>query len=297
MSFPTSMQRHRFLFLAAIISLPIGPALSISRTDFFERLEQSMARIQTFESEVLQESRYPDGLVQRYSGRLSLFDDGRIAYHYDLVGEYEDPSIATQPAATALQPGQTDSASVKAPSSGRIFAKEGLVRQYDADKDLVLEGTEDSNLLIQVFRTLVGSGDFDIEKFKEEHSISVDETTLDGVPVFKMVASPKKKSELFKKWSSQTRNELMNWNWELWVRQTDMQPMRAVLQSHEESTAIQLNGTRVNEPMNEAAFALPQGAAPKVVRKQSFGGPPSRQVEETRVLEPEPPGLVEIPTE
>ncbi|MCA9413773.1 MAG: hypothetical protein KC917_09910 [Candidatus Omnitrophica bacterium] len=297
MSIKIRMRHTCCLLLFAIISLPISPALGISRTDFFERLEESMNRVQTFTSDIQQESRYRDGLVQRYSGRLTLFSDGKISYIYDLVGEYEDPSLVPE---SEINSQLTEGAAPKverAPSSGRIFAKGGSVLQYDADRDLLVQGKEDENLLVQVFRALLGSGDFDIEKFKDEHSIDVDETTLDGMPVYRMVASPKRRSELFKIWSSQTRNEMMNWDWELWVRQSDMLPLRAILQSKDESTAVHLIGAKVNGPVDESDALLPAGANPRAISKQGFGTTPSRKIDEIRSLEPEPAGLQEIPTE
>jgi len=297
MSYLYFMRISRVLFLFAIASLPISPALGISRTDFFERLDRSMAMIQTFESNVQQESRYSDGKIERYSGHLTLFDDGRIAYRYDLVAEYDDPSLIPDSQINQSLTGTAPSGSHRAPSSGRYLAKQGRVRHYDADRNLATEGTEDSNLLIQVFRTLVGSEEFDVEKFKEENSIDVEETSLDGIPVYRMVATPKKKSELFKRWSSQTRNEMANWNWELWVKQANMEPMKAVLQSIDlgESTTIHLNGTQINQPVDEGEFTLPAGT--QVIPKQGFGTPPSRAIEEIRTLEAEPAGLREIPTE
>ncbi len=299
MSYRYFMQVARCLLITVWVSLPLLPAQAISRMNFFERLDESMARIRTFQSDVQQESRYLDGLVQRYAGHLTLFDDGRIAYHYDLVGEYEDPSLVPDSKINETLTGRTEASSHRSPSSGRYLAKGGRVRHFDAEKDLTTEGTEETNLLIQVFRTLVGSGDFDVEKFKDEHSIDVDETSLNGIPVYRMIASPKRKSELFKRWSSQTRNEMTNWNWELWVKQSDMEPLKAVLQSLdlEESTTIYLNGTQINQHVDENAFRLPAGASRRVIPKQGFGSPPSRNIEEIRTLQNEPLGLREIPTE
>jgi outer membrane lipoprotein-sorting protein len=285
-------------FLVAVLLFSLAsPTQAIGKREFFERLQEAWDQIHTFQADVIQESRYPDGVVQRYQGKLALAEDGRIAYDYDLVGEWNDPSLiaskgkkdrSTEPPPNPpeqVQPGKSTHA------KGSYRAQGDLVDHYVPDENLLLEGPENETLLIQVFRSMLGSGEFDVEKFNDENKItSIEETVMeDGTPVYKLVATPRKGTDMYN-WAKKMGNQALRLEQELWVETATMRPIKAVLLSDEESTSVQLKNSRYNAPVDPNSFMLPiaRGKLPTKVQKGSM--PPSAREIQSRPLD-------EIPVE
>lgn len=234
----------------------------VGKKEFFERLDRSIQSIQTFQADVVQESHYPDGVVQSYSGKLVVGEHGRISYDYELTGQYldsarieetpVDPSIGAPPGASAP--------SHPAASTGAYRTLGDRVIHYVPEQNILIESPENENLLIQVFRALIGAGNFDVEKFKEEHKIlAIREEEFEGTPVLKMIAEPKKGSALYEQWRLKSRNELFNWRQELWVKRSNMEPIKAVLHSVDESTSVRLKNVRINTPVDPKSFLVETG--------------------------------------
>ncbi len=273
------MQPGKILLHATILFVLSIPQSSqaIGKKEFFERLQESWNNIQTFQSDVVQESRYSDGIVQRYKGRLSLGEDGRIAYDCDLIGEYKDTSLISsetgQKAATA--PSQAEIRQTH--NSAKYRAQGERVVEFDPAQNVMVESPEEGNLLIQVFRSMLGSGDFDVEKFKEDSKIDrIEElTSEEGVPVYRLVAIPKKGSEIWK-WT-QVGNQGVEWTQELWVEQSTMRPLKAVLLSGKESTSVVLQNSKINQPVDPQVFLLPvkDGAIKYNKDSQPVSSPPA----------------------
>jgi outer membrane lipoprotein-sorting protein len=289
----TAVFTSSLLFATAFVE----PASGIGKKEFFDRLQEAMSQIRTFQADVVQESRYSDGVVQRYQGKLALSEDGRIAYDYDLIGEFTDPSLARKDKAenTPASPstsGESETGVHRASASGSYRAKGELVNHYDPGQNLLVESPEDETLLIQIFRTMLGSGNFDVEKFKEENKItSLEETALeDGASVYRLVASPRKGTDMYK-WAHQIGNQEVNLQQELWVEAVTMRPLRAVLLSEKESTSVQLKNSRFNIPLDESLFLLPVTGdqPPSKIRRgtadnphvppQEFQGRPLEEIE------------------
>ncbi|KXK38276.1 MAG: hypothetical protein KJ050_05845 [Candidatus Omnitrophica bacterium] len=255
------------LFLQAMSGQAIG------RKEFFDRLQEAWNNIQTFQSDVVQESRYADGIVQRFSGKLALAEDGRIAYDYNLLGEYKDESLKRPGSeAPSKNTGSPDKKDYSSSTSGSYRAQSDLVVQYLPEQNVLLEGPEDESLLIQVFRSMLGSGNFDVEKFKEDYKVErIEELKLeDGTPIYKMVATPRKGSDVFK-WISQAGNQEIAWQQELWVEQSTLRPIKAVLLSDKESTSVQLRNSKINQKVDENTFLIPvkEGTQPPKLKKGS----------------------------
>jgi outer membrane lipoprotein-sorting protein len=284
--------------LAAItVSISAEPAEAIGHRDFFERLDQALKQTFTFQADVIQESIYPDGIVQRYSGKLAVSEEGRISYGYDLVGEYEDPSLAKTGYGQTLPTGDIPAPQHPTRQEGRYITKGDKVMHYDPDQHLIVESAEQENLLIQLFRNLVGAGDFDMEPFLDNHKIErIQETEFEGIPVYLMVAQPKKGSDLYRSWTEGTSNERVEWRQELWVKQSNMEPVKAVLTMHNESTSILLSNVRINAKVDASPFQIDFGGKgmPRTIRGQSF--PPPVQPEMERLPPVERP-LQEIQIE
>lgn len=275
------MQSGKLLLNATILYVLVFPQSSqaIGKKEFFERLQEAWNNIQTFQSDVVQESRYSDGVVQRYKGKLALGEDGRIAYDCNLVGEYKDPSLISQGSGqqTPTTPPQLEDR--QTPATALYRAQGDRVVEFDPAKNVMVESPEDGNLLIQVFRSMLGSGDFDVEKFKEESKIDrIEElTSEDGTPVYRLVAIPKKDSALWK-WT-QVGNQGVEWQQELWVEQSTMRPLKAVLLSEKESTSVILKNSKLNQPVDPQVFLLPIKGDPKKYSKDSIGvnSPPTQK--------------------
>jgi len=246
----------------------------ISQKEFFERLEKSFQSIQTFQADVEQQTRFPDGVVQIYSGKLAVSDDQRIAYDYELTGEFKDES-SISPTDPPENPPAAGNVSHPVTETGGAYRTQGnRVIHHLPDQGIMVESPENENLLIQLFRSLIGSGEFDLEAFKEEHKIlGIQEKELDGVPILGVIAQPKKKSKIYQKWAANSRNPLLEWKQELWVKKESMEPVSAVLHSTEESTSVILRNVRINEPVDPRAFLLStRGGGPPVKLQQ--GTPP-----------------------
>lgn len=258
---------------AIIVSLSAGSAEAIGRKDFFERLDQALKQTFTFQADVVQESIYPDGIVQRYSGKLAVSEEGRIAYDYNLVGEYEDPSLAKAEYVQSLPSMETPEPQHPSRQAGAYITKGDRVMHYDQGQHLIVESAEQENLLIQLFRNLVGAGDFDMEAFLENHKIErIQETEFEGIPVYLMIAQPLKGSELYRSWTEGTSNERVEWRQELWVKQSDMSPVKAVLTMQNESTSILLSNVRINERVDAQPFQIDFGdkGLPRTIRREGF---------------------------
>jgi len=145
--------------------------------------------------------------------------------------------------------------------------------------------------LIQIFRSLFGTKDFNTEKFLEENKVTdiSEETLPDGREVYRMVAKPKRGSEAWQKWASQSENEMIDWQQELWVEKNGMQPVKAVLLSDKESTSVLMTNAKVNEPVNENLFQieLNNGQMPTKVRRSQ------QEKSETIEASPVPPSKME----
>jgi len=246
---------------------------AIGKKEFFERLQAGWNNIFTFQADVRQESYYRDGLVQIYAGRLALAADGRIAYDYQLTGEFEDSSLAGQNPqdenAEKTKESHTAVTDHTSPSQGSYRAKGNTVNHYLHDQNLLVESSEEETLLIQIFRSLLGTGSFDLEKFKDENKIDrpTEEKMDDGTLAYLLIARPKKGSGVFK-WMRASNNKAVSWRHELWVERETMRPLMAVLISEHESTSVRLTNVRVNEPVDEALFRIPRthGQLPKKIR-------------------------------
>lgn len=274
------MYRHSALSVtlcAALALFASAPSTAIGTREFFERLQESWNAIRTFQAEVIQESRYSsDGLVQMYQGKIFLAEDGRIAYDYDLTGEWNDPSLVRSSAkgkesAAAPKPGSPESETVK--KGGAYRAAADVVIHYDPERDLLVESPEDETVLIQVFRGMLGSGDFNADRFREENKISdISEAVMeDGRAIYKLVAIPKKGSPAYN-WAKQSGNKELNLRQELWVEAATMRPIKAVLLSEDESTSVTLRNAKVNEPLDPKVFLLTpkDGKLPTKVRRGSL---------------------------
>ncbi len=280
------MQSGKIFIHAAILLVFCLPQSShaIGKKEFFERLQEAWNNIQTFQADVIQESRFSDGVVQRYKGKLSLGADGRIAYDCDLIGEYKDSSLATQsPNRDAVTP----PANRETPATALYRAQGERVVEFDPARNVMVESPEDGNLLIQVFRSMLGSGNFDVEKYKEDSKIDrIEElTTAEGVPVYRLVAIPRKGSDIWK-WT-QVGNQGVEWQQELWVEQSTMRPLKAVLLSERESTSVTLRNTRINQPVDPQVFLLPVKPGVSKYSKDSMpqGLPPAQKEFQARPLD------------
>jgi outer membrane lipoprotein-sorting protein len=262
---PSRVCRH--LFVSAI---PIFVFISqsgafgdkVGKKEFFDRLESSFRAIQTFQADVVQESHYPDGVVQSYTGKLVIGEDQRISYDYELTGQYLDSARVQEDPDDTPPPGEPGDSAISHPavSTGAYRTMGENVIHYVPEQNVLLEGPESENLLIQVFRALIGAGEFDVEKFKEEHKVlEIREEEFEGVPVLGMIAEPKKDSALYEQWRMKSRNELFNWRQELWVKRSNMEPVKAVLHSTDESTSVRLKNVRVNQPVDPRAFLVETG--------------------------------------
>jgi outer membrane lipoprotein-sorting protein len=278
--------------MATVLAVMASHAGAISRGEFFDRLEVALGRIETFQSKVWQESRYPDGVVQQYWGELAVSPDGRIAYHYDLSDEKRDPNLIPKTGVASGAP-QVERSESK---SGVYLTQGDRVNQYIPEQNLFVESPDDGNLLVQLFQALVGAGDFDLEKFKEEHKVlRIVEETLqeDGTPVFVMVAQPRKDSTLYRTWASKTNKDISSFQQELWVRQSDFQPVFARLHSTEESTSVRLIDTRINQSLEGNPFVVQ--AAPGARKIQQGVSTPADETIDTRPAVEKP--LESIPLE
>jgi outer membrane lipoprotein-sorting protein len=265
------MQPRKIIFHITILFILCIPQTShgIGKKEFFERLQEAWNNIRTFQSDVVQESRYSDGVVQRYKGKLFLGEDGRIAYDCNLVGEYKDSSLVPQDSGQAAPTTPPQGENRETPSSAMYRTQGDRVVEFDPAKSVMVESPEDGNLLIQVFRSMLGSGDFDVEKFKEDSKIDrIEElATEEGTPVYRLVAIPRKGSDIWK-WT-QVGNQEVEWQQELWVEQSTMRPLKAVLLSKKESTSVILRNSKLNQPVDPQVFLLPVKGEPKKYRKDS----------------------------
>lgn len=279
------------IFLVLTSCLLVQPGWGISRQKFFEQIDQAWAQVRSFQAQVVQESRYPDGVVQRYQGDLVMAEDGRIAYDYKLLGQYEDLSLVPQGESEQSPEPDNNEGLRHVLQSGAYRVKSGRVNHYDPEQNVLIEGDEEDSLLIQVFRNLLVTGDFDVEKFRNEHSIErIDETTLDGRPVYRMIAVPKKNSEVYQRWIAHTGNDQLQWKQELCVDRETMLPVRAVLIAPQESTSVTLNNPQVNQPIGDSAFLLevPKGSPPRKFERGDWQSSPQHDMQ---------PVLKEIPME
>lgn len=285
------MYRHSAISVTLFTALQCftsAPSSAIGAREFFERLQESWNGIQTFQADVIQESRYSsDGLVQMYQGRIFLGEDGRIAYDYDLTTEWNDPSLirsgakGKEPASPPPKVDHPDSGQGK--KGGAYRAAADVVIHYDPERDLLVESPEDETVLIQVFRGMLGSGDFNADRFREENKISdISEIAMeDGTAIYKLVAIPKKGSPAYN-WAKQSGNKELNLRQELWVEAATMRPIKAVLLSEDESTSVTLRNAKVNQPVDDNVFLLTpkDGKLPTKVRRGSLNAPapkPSQQ--------------------
>jgi len=274
--------RAAILVVLLFLGYVYQSAEAIGRKEFVERLDQTLKQTFTFQADVAQESIYPDGVVQRYSGKLVVSEEGRISYDYDLVGEYEDPSLAKEDLVQTLPSGETPPPQHPTRQEGIYITKGDKVVHYNPDQNLIVESSEQENLLIQLFRNLVGAGDFDLEAFLDNHKIErVQETEFEGIPVYVMVARPKKGSELYKSWTEGTDNEQVEWRQELWVKQSNMEPLKAVLTMQNESTSILLSNVRVNEKVEPGPFMIDTKgkAQPRKISREGFLPPVQPEME------------------
>lgn len=269
------MSAHRAVstIVFALLVFQSMTSHAIGRKEFFDRLQEAWNNIHTFQSEVIQESRYADGIVQRFSGKLALAEDGRIAYDYNLLGEYKDESLKRSGNSAPPKPaGKPEKSDHTTAAVGSYRAQSDLVVQYLPEQNVLLESPEEESLLIQVFRSMLGSGNFDVEKFKEDYKVErIEELTLeDGSPVYKMVATPKKGSDVYS-WISQAGNQEIDWQQELWVDQSTLRPIKAVLLSDKESTSVQLRNSKINQKVDENVFLIPvkDGTPPPKFKKGS----------------------------
>jgi hypothetical protein len=96
-----------------------------------------------------------------------------------------------------------------------------------------------------------------------------------------MVAQPKKGSDLYRSWTEGTSNERVEWRQELWVKQSNMEPVKAVLTMQNESTSILLSNVRINAKVDASPFQIDFGGKgmPRTIRGQGFPPPVQPEME------------------
>lgn len=244
------------------------PSWSIGKREFFARLQESWNQIRTFQSDVVQESRYSDGVIQRYKGVLALDEMGRIAYDYKLNFETFDENLIPENERASTPP--PEPSRTESPGAGSYRAYQDMVNHYDPAQNLIVESPEDETILIQVFRSMLGQGDFDVEEFMDDNKVTdiTEEVLEDGTPVFRMVAKPKRGTDAAK-WAKESSNALLNWEQELWVEQANMRPVKAVLIAKGESTTVWLSNASMNQPVDPKLFLIQSqpGQPPKKLPK------------------------------
>ena len=80
---------------------------------------------------------------------------------------------------------------------------------------------------------------------------------------------------------------MVDWRQELWVRQSDMGPVKAVLTMQNESTTVLLSNVRVNQPVDSSLFLYNTGGRgkPRKVSNDGLFGPSLRDVGSTAPVE------------